>query len=66
MSFPLNRTRLIRQANPSEASQAPKVRRINIIRVLVGEYFDVVMTRVTVTERIIASKANRAINRCFR
>ncbi len=62
----MNRINLIKQARPREASQAPKVRRISIIIELIGEALVVASKIAVVMERIIPSRANSAIRRCFR
>lgn len=66
MSLPLNRTRLIRHARPREASQAPKVRRTSIVEMSEVLFFDIIIAIAVTMERIMASRARRAIRRCFR
>ena len=66
MSFPLNRTMLIRHARPKEASDAPNVSTIRIIIILEGETLMSVEAIIRVIERIMASRDRRAMSRCFR
>lgn len=62
----MNRIRLIKQASPKEASQAPKVRRISIIIELLAEFLIVDIKMAAVMDKIIPSSASKDIRRCFR
>lgn len=62
----MNRIKLIRQASPKEASHAPKVRSSSIIAELFGEILVVARMIAVIIDKIIPSRARRAISRCLR
>ena len=66
MSEPNWRVMVTRRASPKEASQAPKVKRIINIWVLLLALSGRLSIIIKVRTRIIHSKHKRAINICFR
>lgn len=65
-SLPFIRIRFTKQARPIQASHAPNVSRIRRDIVSLGLFFERRGGIVSITVRITASKARRAISRCLR
>lgn len=66
MSLPFMRRRPTRQARPTQASHAPNVSRMRMRVVSAGLFFLSSMGMVRISVRIVASRARRAMSRCFR